>query len=390
MTTDAALRADGATGAAAPRLTLVISSLGAGGAERVLVTLANAWAAKGYAVSIITLDAGETPFYPLHEKIIRYALDVQGVSRSAIHAAAVNLRRAWRLRLAIRRTLPDAVLSFMDQTNVLTVMACFRLKLTVVVSEHTDPAAMLNGRLWNFLTGLAYRRAAAVVTLTETAAAYLRDRTGRPVVSIPNPVVPVEAGKTSAAAPRRPGIMAMGRFSREKGFDLLIEAFGQLASRHPEWTLTILGDGPERRALEAAIDRLGLRVRVSLPGEVSCPSVVIRQAELFVCPSRVEGFGMALCEAMACGLAVIAADADGPRAILRDGENGLLVPREDSRALAAAMERLMTDADLRSRLGKRAAEVTSRFSLERILPQWEALLLPKGKDAQSTPPRERD
>ena len=189
---------------------------------------------------------------------------------------------------------------------------------------------------------------------------------------------------------RRPAIVAAGRFSREKGFDVLIEAFGLLASRHPDWTLTILGDGSERRALEAAIDRFGLRGRICLPGLVSRPAAVLRQAELFVCPSRVEGFPNALCEAMACGLAVIATATDGSLAILRHNQNGLLVPRDDHRALAAAMERLMTDGDLRSRLGQRAAEVTSRFALERILPQWEALLLPKGKEAQSRPPRARD
>lgn len=390
MATDTDPQLKGARRSVVPRLTLVISSLGVGGAERVLATLANAWAGKGFAVSIITLDAGATSFYPLHDAIVRVALNVQGASRSLSQAATANLWRAWRLRLAIRRTRPDAVLSFMDQTNVLTVLACFRLKLTVVVSEHTDPAAMSNGRLWHFLTGLAYRGASAVVALTETAATYLRARTGRMVVSIPNPVVGFEAVQTTEASPRCPSILAMGRFSREKGFDVLIEAFGQLASRHPEWTLIILGDGPERCALEAAIDRLGLRGRISLPGQVSHPSAVLRHAELFVCPSRVEGFGMALCEAMACGLAVIATDADGPRAILRHGENGLLVPREDPQALAAAMERLMADGDLRSRLGERAADVTSLFSLERILPQWESLLLPDGKVAKSSPLRARD
>lgn len=390
MATEVELQLDEASSSMVPRLTLVISTLGGGGAERVLATLANAWAGKGFAVTIITLDAGEISFYPLHDTIYRRALNVRGASRQPLQAAAANLWRVWRLRQAIRQSRPDAVLSFMDQTNVLTVLACLGLKFQVVVSEHTDPAARFNGRLWHSLTCLAYRRASAVVALTETAAAYLRIQTGRLVVSIPNLVLPVGTAQTAAVSPRRPAILAMGRLSREKGFDVLIEAFGKLASRYPDWTLTILGDGPERRALAVAIDRLGLRDRVDLPGQVSHPSAVLRQAELFVCPSRVEGFGMALCEAMACGLPVIATDADGPRAILRDDQNGLMVPREDRQALAAAMERLMTDGELRSRLGQRAVEVTSRFSLERILAQWEALLLPQGKMVKSGLLPERD
>ncbi|MFN3076184.1 MAG: glycosyltransferase family 4 protein [Alphaproteobacteria bacterium] len=359
-----------------PRLTLVVSSLGAGGAERVLTALANAWAGKGLAVTILTLDDGQPSFYSLHPSLVRHSLGVLGASRSRVGAVVANLRRVWRLRQAIRESRPDAVLSFMDQTNVLTVLACLGLGLTVVVSEHTDPAVRFNGRLWHALTGLTYPLATAVVALTETAAAYLRTHTGRDVVSIPNPVtVTIPTAEEGTGGPPSQILAAMGRFSREKGFDILLEAFAIVAPRHPDWTLILLGDGPERRHLEADIDRLGLRERVRLPGQVSQPAGILRRSGLFVCPSRVEGFGMALCEAMACGLPVIATDTDGPKAIVRHGENGLLVPGENPGAMARALDEMMSDPALRNRLGQQATEIADRFSLERILPQWESLLL---------------
>ena len=130
-----------------------------------------------------------------------------------------------------------------------------------------------------------------------------------------------------------------------------------------------------RVALEDLRDCLGLTDRILLPGRVSNPEAALKQADLFVLPSRFEGFPMALCEAMAAGLPVIAADCPtGPREIIRPDVDGILIPPEDPAALAAALARLMDDDALRHRLGGRAAEVVDRFSVDRIMAMWEAIV----------------
>jgi glycosyltransferase involved in cell wall biosynthesis len=193
---------------------------------------------------------------------------------------------------------------------------------------------------------------------------------------IPNPVKAMNgSGYPSSRQDSGHTVVAMGRLGKEKRFDLLLRAFYQCAKRHDDWSLIILGEGEERRSLETLAVELGLQGRTSLPGLVQDPARFLQAADLFVMSSRYEGFPNALLEAMACGLAVISTDcASGPREIIRDGVNGLLVPSNDLEALASSMNRLMANREERQRLGARAAEVTERFSIEKIMNMWNDLL----------------
>jgi glycosyltransferase involved in cell wall biosynthesis len=176
---------------------------------------------------------------------------------------------------------------------------------------------------------------------------------------------------------RRNTAVAVGRLGREKGFDLLLEAYARSGLPKAGWQLVILGDGPERDMLQRRIEQLGLQGSVLMPGVVKNPEQWLQHAELFVLSSRFEGFPNALLEAMQCGLPVAAFDCpSGPGEIVRHEQTGLLVPAGDVDALAAAITRLANDADLRQRLGSAAAiDVASRFSLQQIASMWEALLV---------------
>lgn len=358
------------------RLTLVIFSLVAGGAERVAATMANYWAERGWSVHVLTFDdGGEPPFYPLHPAVTHRALGLAGVSRSPWQALLSNLSRVRRLRRALAATRPEAVISLMTSVNVLTLLATAGWKIPVLVQEQIDPHADPVGRLWATLRRWTYPRATHVIALNERSLSYFSPSVRARGRIIPNPA-------HVSGPPRLPGpragaktLIAMGRLVEQKGFDLLIAAFARIAAEHPEWSLTIMGEGPLRAELEARVAQADLGGRVTLPGLTREPHERLRAADLFVLSSRYEGFPLALCEALACGLPAVAFDCPtGPAEIIRHGTDGLLVPPGDVEALGAALGDLMRDASRREGFAERAPEIGQRFGLEKVMGLWEALL----------------
>ena len=192
---------------------------------------------------------------------------------------------------------------------------------------------------------------------------------------IPNPVERPPRYRTSEVRGSNRSIVSMGRLVDVKGFDQLLIAYSQVAREHPEWCCIVWGEGDRRGELEALRDELGLRGRFSFPGWTSDPYVAMRQADLFVLSSRYEGFSMVLCEAMACGIPVVSFDCpSGPRHIIRDGIDGVLVPPGDVEALASAMAHLLDNQAEMDRLAARAVDVVERFGLEKVMGLWERAL----------------
>lgn len=358
------------------RITFVISSLAAGGAERVLSIMANYWAAKGWAVTILTLNSSAvTPFYPLDQRVTMMPLGVAGVSTTKTAAIANNWVRLTTLRRTLVATKPDCIIGFGDTTNVLLLVATVGLGLPTIVSERTAPQSHPIGRVWQRLRNLTYPWADGIVVQSEGAKAYF----GRAIQAksriIPNPVLPPPPAPTPVAVKTQPVVMAMGRFTFEKGFDLLLKAFARVARKHPAWQLKIVGDGPLREEWTALATEVGLAERVIFTGRVQDPFTHLQNADLFVMSSLYEGFPNALCEAMAAGLPVISFDCpSGPREIIRHGMDGLLIPPQDVDALAAAMDQLMGNSSQRQQLATHAPEIIQRFGIDKVMSQWEAAI----------------
>jgi len=368
------------------RLTLVVPSLALGGAERVVARMANHWAARGDTVTVVTLSAAETDTYPLDPGVTRIALDLMRVSSGPAQALFNNLTRIGKLGDAIRRTQPDTVITFTDRMNMTTLLACRSLAadIDIVICERIDPSEQAAfgglGWTWSRLRPWVYSWARALVVQTQAVRRQMEPvMRGRPIYVIPN-AVDAPSEDRPAHEPRRSTdgplqLAAMGRLAYQKGFDLLIEAFARAAECQPNWSLAILGEGPERRRLEEQIHTRGLEGRICLCGWVSDPTSVLRNCDAFVLSSRFEGFPNALLEAMALGLPAIAADCpSGPAEIIRHEVDGLLVAARDVPALSAAIRRLLSDDQLRGRLGAEAAHVVDRFSSERYFARWDTVL----------------
>ena len=356
------------------RLTLVIASLGRGGAERTASVLASAWAERGFNVTIVTLE-GDLTAFPLHPAVVQRHLNLRnGKAKHIFHGLVRNLRMVRALRNALRDLEPHVIISFMDISNILALLAASGLDTRVMVTEHVHPAYHYIGWHWRMLRRFLYHRADALVCVSRPILDWFQTNLRITGYVIPNPIAlapwPEHLGQTRDQG--RHLIVGMGRLIEQKGFDLLLASFAQVAARHSDWSLKVIGEGPLRGQLEALSQQLSLTGQVEFTGALADPFPTLRAADLFVFSSRFEGFGNALCEAMACGVAAISFDCpSGPSEIIRHGIDGVLVPAEDVTALASAMDDLMCDATKRETFGRRARDVLNRFGVDGVLSRWE-------------------
>ena len=358
-------------------LMIVIHSLRGGGAERVAVDLAAYWLRKDCQVTVVTQTSAAEDTYALPDGVRRHALGLAADSSGVLSSLWGNWRRLRALRRLIRREQPSVVLGMMTKASVLAVLAAGRQDCRVIATEHTHPPAQQLPRVWQRLRRWAYPRADAVIALTQGTARWLDQALpGVRTQVIPNAVCwPLNDGEPVVAPPDCPGrkrLLAVGRLHPVKGFDTLLAAYAHLAPLFPDWDLVILGEGAQRPALQRMIDESGLTARVSMPGRVGNMRQWYESSDLYVLSSRAEGLSNTLLEAMACGLPCISFDCDtGPREIIRDGIDGVLVrPEGDAEALAAWLSQLMAHPDQRRRYASRAVDVRDRFGVARVMALW--------------------
>jgi glycosyltransferase involved in cell wall biosynthesis len=396
------------------RVVFVIAHLGPGGAQRVAATAANALVARGVDVRLFTLLAAPPDSYTLDPRVQRHILkvasreepDINGgddlVDAASAQASAVprgdarppraahagRWRKIWRrarlslgllqqvarLRQNIERIAPDAVLSFLTQTNIMTLLATRGLNVWTVVSERNDPRRQLPNKPVVLMRRLLYRHSDVVTANSRGALNALEDIVPKSKLAfLPNPLD--IAGSPRDVAFAQPTMISVTRLVEQKGVDVLLKAAARAFDTVPEWRLAIVGDGPLSGRFKAMVRDLGIGDRVDWRGHVADPIPYLRAAKLFILTSRFEGSPNALLEAMACGLPSIVSDASpGPLELIGEEEAGLIVPVEDVEATAAAIVRLAQDEHLRTRLGAAALERTRPHEIGRAMQVWLKLL----------------
>jgi glycosyltransferase involved in cell wall biosynthesis len=364
------------------KITLVISSLSCGGAERVLVSMAQGLIQSGHKVTVITLSGKDNKFYEFYELPLgcyRIALGVLGESAEPLEAIKRNIERIIALRRAIKHSTPNIVISFLRITNITTILALLGTKYPLIVTEHNDLRVFSYGVLWETLRRLTYPFCSSVVSVSQGVDLGFASLPKRKRAVIYNPIMVKDDEKTdelpTEVNPQKNWLVSMGRLEEQKGFDLLLKAFAKIAPKYPDWQLLILGRGELREQLLQMRDNLNLSGQVIFTGALNNPFAVLKQSKIFVMASRNEGFPMAHGEALACGLPVVCTDCpSGPSEMVRQDIDGLLVLNQDIEALAAAMESLMSDEPKRQKLAAKAPEVLERFGLDAIVAEWETLI----------------
>ncbi|MDA2810296.1 glycosyltransferase family 4 protein [Nocardiopsis sp. RSe5-2] len=358
---------------------------GIGGTIRTVANQAGAMAALGHEVEVVSVFRHrDDPVLPVGPSVqVTWLVDVReppgpGADRPSLlypveekhygaHSALTDALIAERLAQAA----PDVVVGTRAGINIL--LARLRPDGAAVVGQEHLTYRMYDRAL---LRAMArdYRRLDAIAPVTEADAAAYRSRMRLPgvrVQAVPN-CVPAPELRTSGAGP--PSVVAAGRVTGMKGFDLLLEAFARVAGDHPDWTVRVFGRGQGVEARRRQIHALGLEDRAFMMGAHPRMDEVWPLASVCAVPSRDEPFGMILVEAMRAGVPVVSSDCPhGPAEILRHGEDGLLVANEDPDAFARALDRVMGDDALRARMGAAALRNSERYSPEAVARMHEAL-----------------
>ncbi len=359
------------------KILFAISSLSCGGAEKVLTAIANHFSVNGHEISIVTLDCGlDQPFFRLEPSINLISMGLQNKSKNIANAIKWNGQRVKALHRLLVKESPDVVVSFLNRTSVLTILASQGTGIPVIASERNYPAYTTSNFFWYVLTIIAYLKCKYLVLQTE---AFLKDYWFLPpkkMKVIPNPVFPPHVVEAPDLDPIiGPAITAIGKLEQQKGFDRLIEAFTHVHVNHPDWKLYLFGKGSQAQALADLVARFGLENDVIFMGQTKTPAYYLRHSVIFVLSSRYEGFPNVLVEAMAVGTAVIATDCSGAIAdIIDDGKNGLIIDNDSIHALAKAMERLIKDKTLRIDLANQAKSVPQKFHSGKIFDRWASII----------------
>lgn len=349
-----------------------IDSMVKGGANRVMANLTDYFCNIGKEVVLINdCRLEETQYeYSVNGGVKRLILGNECKFR-----IFSNVKRILLLRRIIKTENPDVVVSFMGPPNIRMLIAALGLNCKKVVSVRNDPKIEYgSNRIARFIKCNIFKLADGCVFQTKEAMEYFPKAVQKKSRIIFNPVNKRFFNTQRTNEPKN--IVTVGRFYEQKNHSLLIRSFARIAESIPDDNLIIYGDGIKREEMERMIAHLGLSDRIFLPGIVENVEEKLAEAKLFVLSSDYEGMPNVLMEAMAMGLPVISTDCPcgGPRALIEDEAQGILVPIKDEIALSNQMMRLVKNEDIRKEMSAATRQRAEAFESDVVFQAWEDYL----------------
>lgn len=340
-----------------------------GGAERVIAQLANYFTEQNIDCRIITTENQEV-MYSLNEKV-----DVLSIGRKSNNKVIDRILRYKKIRSVVQENKPDVVLTMPEDTGIYAILALIGTGIPVYVSERNNPWVMPNVKITRILRKVAYPFAKGIIFQTQMAKSFFPEYIQKkgfvlqnPVDSsrIPNPYI----GK------RKKVFAAVGRLEPQKNFPMLIKAFSEFHKEEKDYKLVIYGEGRERSNIENLIKELHLENFVSLPGRNKDVLNCINDCAAFILSSDYEGMPNALIEAMCMGMPVISTDcpSGGPKEIIENEKNGLLIPVNDAQRMVQAMFNIIED-DRSCLLGQNAYKTGKHLMDASIFTDWMNALI---------------
>lgn len=350
-----------------------LNCLEQGGAERVVSNLANQFAEDGHEVLVTTQWTGENEFQ-LNQKVRRIHVGLQEADQSKSRLAKVWLRVKY-LRRCIQREKPDIVIAFAYKANYRALVSSIGIKTPVIISVRTDPIGHYDAWWDKLLIAFLFRRAAGCVFQTEGQRDFFPRYLQKKSRIILNPVHDKYLQKP-AVSQKTKTIVQSGRLVDFKNQPMLLRAFLQVHEKYPAYDLKIYGpdsfDGT-KEILEDMIHREHAEEFIHLMGGSDSLERELPKAEIYAFSSDWEGLPNALLEAMALGMPVVATDCPcgGPRTVITDGVDGLLVPIKNQNALAEGILKLIENPELAGRLGENARKIGEKINGPAVIRQWQ-------------------
>lgn len=352
------------------KITFFIGSLYGGGAERTVCNLASFLTQQGHEVRILTVSETERT-YELDERVSRKALLGRNERRGRLMGALIRVLRFWSY---IKKNKTDVYIVMLPKTTIMLLAFRREIKAKVIAAERCDPKAY--GKLFSRMLKKYASRADGWVFQTDEArdwyAPYFKECKS---AVIPNAINQAFI-RPNYKGENRKCIAGVGRLSSQKNFSLLIKAFAEIASEFRDYDLIIYGKGELEKELKELAFAYGLQDRVVFPGNIQNIADEMEQNTLFVLSSDFEGMPNALIEAMALGLPCISTDCPcgGPRYLIKDGVNGVLIPVGNVKMLADAMRNMLLSPERAGAIGEEARKVTETLAPNKIYSQWEQFI----------------
>lgn len=358
------------------KVIFVTGALADGGAERVMSILASGCAELDADVTLVVLRE-KKQIYSISEKVNV----IQIVSEKDKNT---QLSRIKQLRDILKNSEANTVIPFLPLVTLYTMIANIGIGKKIIMSERADPNVSifdkhfnLKDRIGNLLMrkiGL-FNKANWMVFQTTDAQAYYNKNLQKKSSIIPNPL-DTEHLPQRFCDEREKRIVAAGRFSEEKNFPLLIDGFAAFNEKHPEYSLTIYGEGSLRKEYETQIARLGLTNCISLPGFSSNLTEEINRAAVYVSTSNHEGISNSMLEALGMGIPTIVTDCPigGSRMFVKNYENGILIPMNNKEALVAGLNKIVEDVQFAKNISIQASKIRERLSYKNICREWLELV----------------
>lgn len=349
-------------------IVFVTVSMGGGGTERVISILANYYANIGKKVTILMI-ADDRVEYKLDNRV-----RVESVAGATGGNLQARIERVLKLRKYIKKQKNVDVIAMGTVTAMFTLLATVGLPNDIVISERNDPNRLNHrpiGRGIKLLRNFLYRRAKVIVFQTEYVKEFFPQNLVKKSVVIPNPL-PGDLPDIDKTVVREKTIITAGRLTEQKNQELLIRAFKRIIEKYPDYILKIYGRGEKEKELLGIIEENHLEEKAYLKGFSDNLYQELSYGGIYVSSSNWEGISNSLAEALAMGIPTIATDCPmwGSRMLIDDGKNGLLVPVEDEDALVNAIENLISDDSLRSKISMNAGETRETLSEGKIAEKW--------------------
>ena len=358
------------------KIAFVIADLGSGGAQKIAIGLMQHLNNNNHSITCITLDDGKHDFHTLPPSIKRITLNARVPSTNFIAALYANWKRISLLRRALKSATPETVISFIATTNILTILATYKMNSKVIISERNDPTRQSFGKFWDILRVYLYKHADFTTANSNIAINAMRKYVpNEKLIYIPNQLKKPGAKYITSIDKKEKIILAVGRLHHQKAFDTLINAFSLFHQENIDWTLKIIGHGPLEETLKQQTKKLNLEHAVTFTGKIKNPYDYYAKASIFVLPSRHEGTPNALLEALSCGLpSIVSNSCDGAFEYIQHKKSGLVFEVDNVTQLSNMMTDLANNKKLQRDLGKTAQSNVQTLIEKSPFQEWDELI----------------